>query len=208
MDAKELYTKRSWLYDTMIGVIGHRRSLTKFFLRGDYLRPAARILDAGCGSGAVTQALLAAAEVKNIHDLELYGFDLTETMLDTFKKWISVKNASIQLQKADVLKLPQELPPSWEAFDLIVSAGMLEYLPKDKLPQALQNLHRLLKATGKIIIFISRDHFFNKIVIKKFWKAEVYKKEELINIFRAAGLEPLEIRRFKIWGFAVVAQAK
>lgn len=208
MNAKELYSKRHYFYDAMIAILGHKRSLKNFFSKGNYLKPKQKILDAGCGSGAITKALIEIAGREHINGIDFYGFDLTPAILGSFIRWSEKSHKKIKLLKADVLSLQTELPSDWDSFDLIVSAGMLEYVPKSSLGEALTNLGRLLKPNGKIVIFICRNTPINKIFMESLWKAQTYSLDELKENFRQAGLNIVNTKGFQGWGFSIVAESQ
>src|SRR5262249_2226152 len=80
------------------------------------------------------------------------AFDLTPALLARFQSELQIRRIPrVQLQQADVLAL-DALPPSWTNYDLIVSASMLEYLPKQDLSRALAGLHARLAPHGQILV--------------------------------------------------------
>ena len=100
------------------------------------------MLDAGCGFGMVTFALLDALQQRNFDYQRVDAFDLTPAMLARFRQTLETHRIPrVQLCQADVLAL-DTLPPSWTDYDLIVSASMLEYLPRQELPRALRHCAR------------------------------------------------------------------
>jgi hypothetical protein len=61
-------------------------------------------------------------------------------MLARFRTCLAKQNiANVQLQEANVLNL-ESLPAGWNNYDLIVSASMLEYVPREELVKALSQL--------------------------------------------------------------------
>ncbi len=98
------------------------------------------MLDAGCGFGVITFALLEALRQRNFDYKNVDAFDLTPAMLQRFQETLEVRGVTrVQLFQADVLAL-EGLPPAWTNYDLILSASMLEYLPKRDLGRALLGL--------------------------------------------------------------------
>ena len=181
----------------------HQNSIKKFFDSKNYLKSNFKILDAGCGSGDAIKGIINSAKKRNVVGLKFYGFDISNNMLNSFKKWVKEKNYSnIILKKADILKI-EKLPSSWKNFDLIIASGMLEYVPKKDLLIAIKNLKNVLTKNGKIIIFISRSNLLNKIFIKKLWKANIYSKKELEKIIYEANLKIISMNKFKKWGYSI-----
>lgn len=167
--------------------------MKKFFRRSDYAQSGFKILDAGCGTGGATTVLYAVAEEKGCKDMIFYAFDLTPAMLLIFQEWIKKAGAkNIFLKQADVLR-PEQLPADWNGYDRIISCGMLEYLPKGKMPQAIDNLKKLLKPGGKLAVFITKKNILTKLFIERWWKANIYGEEELQKIFTGAGFGEFKI---------------
>ncbi len=196
------YTKYWQLYLAMITVSDHRRSLRRFFETRDILRSEMKIVDVGCGAGALTQELWQISKEGSLGGIRFFGFDLTPAMLSAFRRWIErheVKNVS--LTQANVLHLSSA--DEFIDADLVVSSGMLEYLPKGKLTDGLIALHHILKPNGRVVIFISRRGWFNRLLIGWLWRANLYSESELLSTFKQADFSEISIRPFKSWGYVV-----
>lgn len=203
--AGALYDRRAGIYDAMIRAIGHRRRLRRFVEASGALRPGIAVLDAGCGSGATTMAVHDAAARLGVDGVRYRGFDLSARMLARAEAWGREVGADFGLVRADALAVPDGLPADWRDFGLVVSAGMLEYLPKERFPAVLAALRRLMADGAMIQVFISRDTAFNRVVIGGYWKANLYGEEELARAFAAAGFRDIRIEPFARWGHAVTA---
>ena len=101
----------------------------------------------------------------------------------------------VQLWQADVLALGT-LPASWTDYDLIVSASMLVYLPKQDLSRALAGLHLRLAPGGQILVMITRRTPETKVLIEWCWHAERYTKDELLQAFAEAWFRNPMFQRF------------
>jgi ubiquinone/menaquinone biosynthesis C-methylase UbiE len=97
------------------------------------------VLDAGCGSGPLTEALRA-------KDAVVSGFDLSPAMVELARKRLG-EDADVR-----VADLGAPLPYPDDAFDLVVSSLALHYV-KDWAP-ALAALRRVLKPGGRLIVSI------------------------------------------------------
>ena len=87
------------------------------------------MLDAGCGFGTTTYALVEALRQRNFSYQTIDAFDLTRAMLARFRATLDAQPIKdVHLRQADVLGL-EELPSSWNDYDLILSTSMLEHLP-------------------------------------------------------------------------------
>jgi SAM-dependent methyltransferase len=211
---RDFYTQNAWLYHRLyIDVLRYGRGVNAFLRRSGALEPNLKILDAGCGTGNVTRQVLDVARRGGITGLSLHGFDLTPAMLDRFRQWLHREGVeAVDLREANVLE-PHHLPESWIGYDRILSSAMLEYLPKDRLAEALADLRRRLAADGTLTIFITRRNALMVPLMEWWWKANIYTRDELREIFREAGFDSITFHRFprpfwhlNLWGLIVEAQ--
>ena len=205
-DTEKLYNNKASFYQKVfIGFLNWGKELDKFFRKNEYLKANMKILDAGCGTGVVTKTLYQIANQKGYTGIRFYGFDLSENMLKIFQQWITLVNAdNIELAKANVLDA-ESLPIGWNSFDLIVSSTMLEYLPRDKVKDALYTMRKMLKPEGKMVVIITKRNLLTALIAGKWWKANLYKKAEIKQAFNDAGLEKIEFRKFSFtWSSAII----
>lgn len=203
----KLYTKRASLYHFLfVNFLGFGRKIENFLRQSDYVQSHFKILDAGCGTGNATRVLYTIAHEKGYKNITFHAFDLMRSMLDLFRQWIEkVGVNNITLKQANVLDMEQ-LPPDWNEYDRIVSLGMLEHLPKDKMRQALSGLKRLLKHDGKLLVAITKRTFITKFKGWR-WKYNTYNEEELQKVFLDVGFREFKIRNF-FGNFMFVIEAK
>lgn len=206
---QKLYTEKNGLYHSLFfDFFRYDQGIKQFFKNEIVLNPGYQILDAGCGSGLLTKSLYEAGRERKIENLSYFAFDITKAMLDIFKQWIANNDiGNISLSQADVLKM-NELPASWDNFDLIVSSAMLEYLDESEFRSALSNLKNRLNPEGKFFLIITKNNLITKYLIKKLWKANSYRKTEILNILDEVGFKNIKIHRFPLkfwylnfWGF-------
>jgi cyclopropane fatty-acyl-phospholipid synthase-like methyltransferase len=118
----------------------------------------------------------------------------------------------VQLAEANVLTL-DALPASWSGYDIIVSAAMLEYVPRESLSAALSGLRARVNETGTMVLFITRQNWLMKPLIERWWRANLYTRSELLSAFMQAGFAtaefghfPLLYRPFDLWAHIVEAR--
>jgi ubiquinone/menaquinone biosynthesis C-methylase UbiE len=177
------------------------------------LRSGIRVLDAGCGSGIVTLALREALLTRGFTPGYLHGFDLTPAMLDLFRDSLHTKAIEdVELVQGNVLEL-QTLPGSWRNYDLIVTASMLEYVPRHRLSAALNGLRALLHEDGRLLLFITRKNWIMQLLVGRWWQSNVYTAADLKESFSQSGFSTIEFRKFpltacymNLWGLIVEAR--
>ena len=143
----------------------------------------------------------------------MHAFDLTPAMLERFRHTLRARRIEgIDLSQADVLEL-QALPPSWNDYDLIVSASMLEYLPRTRLAAGLRGLRLLLREGGNFVLFITRRNWLTRPLIGRWWQSNLYDADELRRAFREAGFAsivfrpfPASFRYLALWGHIIEAR--
>jgi cyclopropane fatty-acyl-phospholipid synthase-like methyltransferase len=186
------------------------QGLRAFLQASPLLRSGLRVLDAGCGAGALTLAVRDAMRRRGLALQALHGFDLTPAMLDRLRETLETTHIrDVELAEADVLRL-DTLPAGWTDYDLIVSASMLEYVPRERLVEALASLRSRLVVDGSLVLFITRRNPLTRMLIGRWWKSNLYGTDELRTAFRAAGFRDVAIRRFPpaalhlaVWGHII-----
>ena len=137
-DPVQLFAARAGSYSRFIRLVRYQQGLRAYFKVSPSLRSGIRVLDAGCGTGAVLLALHEAMVARGFLLGPLHGFDLTPGMLDRLRASLRTRRIEgVELVQADVLKL-DALAAAWHNYDLIVSASMLEYVPRAQFSAALR----------------------------------------------------------------------
>jgi len=194
-----LFTQRSRSYERFVRVVRYPQGIRAFFSGSSLLRPGLHILDAGCGTGVVTLALREALSSRRLSLGPMQGFELTPAMLERFHQILQSRGIDgVSIVQGDVLEL-DALPRSWSHYDLIVSASMLEYLPRDQLVAGLSGLRALLNPEGSLLLFITRRNGLTRPLIGQWWQANLYTAAEIRDSLRRAGFSTLTFERFPAW---------
>jgi len=219
-NAPELYTSRTDSYLRFIRAVGYAGGLAAAFRQSPVLLDNLRVLDAGCGTGVTSFALGAALKARGMSAAGIDAFDLTPAMLDRFRAALPVKGAKeaddgigkVHLARADVLQL-QDLPDGWEDYDLVITASMLEYIEPREFTDALRGLGGRLREGGSLMLFITRNNALMRLLIGRWWSANLYTQAELRRAFAEAGFAEVTFLRFpfpygylNIWGHIVLAR--
>jgi SAM-dependent methyltransferase len=210
-DARRLFTHKPDTYLRFIRAVRYPQGLRAFWLASSLLRDGLRILEAGCGTGALTMAVWEAARRRGVRVAGFDAFDLTPAMLDRLRTSLDRRSIdSIRLVEANVLELGS-LPSAWRDYDLVVSASMLEYVPRTRFVEALRGLRGRLKEGGRLVLFVTRRNPFTRALIGRWWRSNLYTARELAAAFDEAGFArvtfpgfPLAARYLSLWGHVVV----
>jgi len=116
-------------------------------LEGLELKPGMKILELGCGTGA-----LWIQQRENLpEDLEILLTDSSEGMLESarevlkpFKEYFAKKNICFRFQKLAA----EDFVATEEKYDRIIANHMLYHVAGDKRPRLLENCAKSLKETG------------------------------------------------------------
>ena len=143
-EAGSFYDRIAGLYDMTFKLNGYGRSLSQYLRDHPLpLSPGARILDAGCGTGLLTLALLKAATVP----VRITAVDLSASSLAKAARAVgeSTKRSNeVWFTQGNLLALPF----ADATFEMIVTSGALEYVP---LREGFNELARVLVPGGHIL---------------------------------------------------------
>jgi ubiquinone/menaquinone biosynthesis C-methylase UbiE len=144
--AGSYYDRIARLYDLTFKVNGYGRSLDQYFETHPLpVSRSARILDAGCGTGLLTLALLRAIRFP----VSITALDLSSTSVVAARKslyYSSGRKRDVTFTQGNLLSLPI----ADESLDLVVTSGALEYVP---LGDGLAELARVIAPGGHLLHF-------------------------------------------------------
>lgn len=129
-----------------------------------YVKPGARVLDAGCGEGSLAMAM---ADAFRSQGVSVTAVDLSTPNLDYAMSRATSRDlrSQVKFQAADL----ERLPFVDDAFDVVVSSHVLEHLPD--FDRGLKELKRVSKST--LVIGLPTCLSFASMVIlggDTFWR--------------------------------------
>lgn len=113
----------------------------------DYLRPekGMRFLDAGCGAN------LAAYEFDKWPSL-FYGVDISSALIREMRKFVRRRRLRVGgLYVSEIVDMPFED----DTFDIAMLVGVLEYYSLGYVRRALEEMHRVLKPSARLVLDIA-----------------------------------------------------
>jgi ubiquinone/menaquinone biosynthesis C-methylase UbiE len=142
--AGSFYDRIARYYNLTFKVNGYGRALDQYLDAHPLpLSPGARVLDAGCGTGLLTLAVLRTQGVP----VEVTAIDLSASSIVTAKRAVAENNghsAAVSFAQSNILSLPF----ADNAFDAVVTSGVLEYVP---LEEGLCELARVIAPGGHLL---------------------------------------------------------
>lgn len=187
-------------YETFIG--RWSRLAAPQFLKWLAVKPSANWLDIGCGSGALSQAIL-----QDAAPASLKGIDPSKAFVEYCQTRLPDPRASFGMGNA--LAMPFESG----TFDAAVSGLVLNFLPQ--VHQAVAEMKRCV-TTGGVIAAYVWDYGGRMQLLRFFWNAAVtldptvYDLDEarrfsichptrLMDLFSGAGLFDVRVQAIDIW---------
>ena len=166
------------------------------------VRPGHRVLDVGCGTGALLAALAA-----RVPGVALAGADPSEGMLAVARaKLAAFPRRTLVRAEAAALPFPDG------AFDRVVSTSVLHYLSDPA--RALREARRLLAPEGRVVVVDWCADYASVRALDAVLRrtdpahARTFTSDEVAGFFAAAGLRLGRLSRTKtgpVWGFTVAA---
>jgi ubiquinone/menaquinone biosynthesis C-methylase UbiE len=142
--AGSYYDKIASFYDLTFKLNGYGRSLDQYFANHPLpVSRGAKILDAGCGTGLLTLALL-----RTLHfPVSITALDLSSTSISAARKAVEEspgRTRDVTFAEGNLLSLPF----SDESLDLVVTSGALEYVP---LSEGMAEIARVISPGGHLL---------------------------------------------------------
>ena len=142
--AGSYYNKIAAYYDLTFKLNGYGRSLDQYFgLHPLPVSRGAKILDAGCGTGLLTLALL-----RNLHfPVNITSLDLSATSITAARNAVEDapgRTRDVSFAEGNLLSLPF----AENSLDLVVTSGALAYVP---LEEGMAELSRVIAPGGHLL---------------------------------------------------------
>ncbi|MGE0210208.1 MAG: methyltransferase domain-containing protein [Parvibaculaceae bacterium] len=177
--------------------LGNRDAILEATLKAAELRPGARLLDIGCGTGRL--AIRAAGLFRNQPGVEAFGIDATPEMVALARRRAAEEGSSARFE----VGIGEALPFEDGSLDAVTSSYFFHHLPPEAKREALAEMLRVAKPGGRIVITdYGRPRGFLGLLASFPMRFNFYEytrpqlKGELEAIVREQGFEPEILRRF------------
>jgi SAM-dependent methyltransferase len=201
--ANDAHPRERWssgdAYEPYVGRWSRR--VAQQFLAWLDVPPGSVWLDVGCGTGALTQTILTLAQPRSVR-----GVDITPAYASYAQEHTADPRASFAVCDA------QSLPEEDEAYDAVVSALALNFVPQPEL--ALAEMTRVARKPGIVAAYVW-DYAGEMQLMRYFWDAAVAldptaapqdegrrfslcRLDRLAALFDGAGLSTVETRAVDI----------
>ncbi len=177
------------------------RMVAKEFIRWLAILDDRQWLDVGCGTGALSQAVLTLAKPKKVK-----GIDRSDGFIETARG--RVKDPNVEFVTGDA----QALPVDSDVYDVAVSGLVLNFVPQPE--QMVGEMRRTVRKNGTVALYVW-DYAAKMQFMRHFWNAAAaidpaaYELDEgrrfplcspeaLTKLFEEAGLRHVEVRPIDI----------
>lgn len=186
---KRAYDELKTMQDTYWWFIAKRKIICSLIEK--YIKPnrssKLRILDVGCGMGALLRQLSDYGDI--------YGMDCEEEAVNYCR--------TIYGERIRYGKLPKEIPFEEQSFDLVVLSDCLEHVDEDY--ESLKNIHGLLREEDSLLVLtvpalMSLWSYNDEFVHHK----RRYDKQQLMDIVSESGYNIRMCSYYNFWLFPIV----
>ena len=199
------HTIHSWAryYDLVVGLIslGREKKFRQAALDLVEIEPGTNILDVGCGTGSLTIA----ARQRQGEDGVVVGIDPSSNMVNLARKKAEKAGVAIDFQVGVIEKL--DFPN--DHFSLVFSSLMMHHLPDELKLAGLEEVHRVLKPGGKLLIIELDPGAFSLATLVHGHSSQLSEAlENVLPYLENTGYGSIEYGRLKFRGFSYLVAEK
>lgn len=176
------------LYDftVWLAFLGKERGFRDKVLQLARLRKGESVLDVGCGTGT----LAIAAKLIAGPDTAVYGVDASPEMLVKAQQKARKAGAQVVFRSG----LAESLPFPDAQFNVVLSTVMLHHLPQKARQQCVNEIRRVLKPDGRVLV-VDFEGFSEqkRTILSHFHRPHGHVRgEDIVALLGGAGLKTIE----------------
>jgi len=178
----------AWLYDPLVWLISRGRggAIAEKTLEVTAIEAGHRVLDVGCGTGAVA---LAAAR-RSGANTEILGIDASPQMVAKARRKAEKRGSTATFEVAAI----EDLPFEDSSFDRVVSQFVMHHLPGQLAHDGLREVARVLRPGGVITLtdFAQPNEAFSLHALLARWGGEQRPAGWLVALLEESGFVDVE----------------
>jgi SAM-dependent methyltransferase len=202
MQSTNIYTligKVGGVYDSFLKLFGHERSVDRFVAVLPFsTQQPLEVLDAGCGTGLYTLAVL-----KRFPNARVTSFDLSPALVNRLREKLVRRGLD---NRATLFTANIQGPIGalqGKKFDLIITAGVLEYVP---LEQTVRGLSQFLAPNGYFLNSPVANNPYGKLIANTYG-CNPYPREVNLRAFEASGFTLKDMVTLPPWSLSSFKEA-
>lgn len=172
--AGSYYDKIAAFYGLTFKLNGYGRALDQYFDNHPLpVSRGAKILDAGCGTGLLTLALMRALHFP----VSITALDLSATSISAARKAVIEspgRTRDVTFAEGNLLSLPF----ADNSLDLVVTSGALEYVP---LEEGMSELARVIVPGGHLLHIPCRKPSIATTFLEILFRFKAHPRKEILN---------------------------
>lgn len=174
---QNFYDRIADVHNLVMQINGYRQSVAKYLRSLDLeIDGNSRVLDAGSGTGIVTSGFFSAGFRPKISVALDLSFNLLNVSREELEKERDVAAEKISYVQGNVLNFPF----ADETFDLVLTCGVLEYVPLD---EGLKEMARVMKPGARLVLIPVKPSFVGS-VLEILYKFKTHPVENVRRISR------------------------
>lgn len=199
------HTIHSWAryYDMVVGIIslGRESKFRQAALELVDIEPGMNILDVGCGTGSLTIA----AKQRQGDNGAVMGIDPSSNMVNLAQE----KAAKAQVEVDFQVGVIEKIDSPENHFDLVLSSLMMHHLPPELKMDGLQEVHRVLKPNGTLLIIEMDTSTFSLASLIHGHSSQLsVELESSRRILESTGYGPVKFGNLNFRGFSYLKSTK
>lgn len=181
---------------------GRERTLREMTVSLAQVKPGARVLEVGCGTGTLTLAAKRQAGPSG----KVFGIDIIPGMVELSQQKAAQANEDITFQFGSI----DDIPFSANQFDVVMCSFMIFHMSEMMRSKGIAEIYRVLKPQGRLLVLdlASPTQPLPRAIAQLLLGGMLqHDLRELLPLMEASGFSDVEIApaNFRILGLSILA---